>query len=71
MNFRNRKKEHGSMNRQDIDKLLWNMMPAYMNDEQKKNRINNLLSELRRKEIIINKGTLSNPEWSLIKSVSL
>jgi len=63
--------EHGNMNRQDINKLLWNMMPAWMDDEQKKNRINNLLSELRKKEVIINKGTLSNPEWALIKSVSL
>ena len=58
-------KEHGSMNRQDINKLLWNMMPAYMNDKQKNNRIMNLLGELRRKGIIINNRTDAKPEWIL------
>ena len=63
-------KDHGYMNRQDLNKLLWNMMPAWMNDEQRRFKINNLLSELRRKGLIINQGTLNNPKWVLIKSVS-
>jgi ATP-dependent DNA helicase RecG len=62
--------DNKSMNRQDINKLLWNMLPAWMNDEQRKFKINNLLSELRRKGLIINQGTLNNPEWVLIKLVS-
>jgi len=59
-------KEHGSMNRKDIDKLLWNVLPAWMDNKQRKIKINNLLSELRKKGSIINKGTLSNPQWALI-----
>jgi ATP-dependent DNA helicase RecG len=63
-------KEHGAISRQDINKLLWDMLPAWMDDEQRKFKINNLLSELRRKGLIINQGTLKNSEWVLIKSVS-
>ena len=57
--------EHGSMNRKDIDKLLWNMLPAWMNDVQKKNRIKNLLSELRVRDVIRNNGTKKDPVWIL------
>ena len=58
-------KEHGVMSRKDIDKLLWNVLPAWMNEEQKKNRIMNLLVELRKKGKIINSGTDAKPEWRL------
>jgi hypothetical protein len=37
-----------------------------MNEEQKKNRVMNLLGELRKKGIIINKGTDAKPEWGLL-----
>lgn len=59
-------KEHGSMDRKDIDDLLWNKLPDWMNDKQKKIKINNLLSELRKKQKIENKGTFKNPLWVLI-----
>jgi len=59
-------KEHSSMNRKDIDKLLWNVLPAWMDNKQRKIKINNLLSELRKKRLIINSGTLSNPKWALL-----
>ena len=58
-------KEHGSMSRKDIDKLLWNVLPAWMNEVQKKNRIMNLIQELGRNGKIINKGTRFSPEWNL------
>ena len=59
-------KEHGSLNRSDINKILWNTLPEWMNETQKKIKINNLISELRRKNVIINKGSLTNPQWALI-----
>ena len=59
--------EHGSLSRKDIDELLWNMLPAWMNVEQKSNRIKNLISELRRDEKIINKGTDTQSEWVLVE----
>ena len=58
-------KEHGSINRQDINKLLWDIMPTWMNDEQKKNRIKNLISELRTSKKIKNRGTKKEPIWIL------
>ncbi|WP_312364878.1 RNA-binding domain-containing protein [Sphingobacterium sp.] len=60
-------KEHGSLVRNDIDELLWNKLPEWMNDKQKKIKINNLLGELRRNDKIINEGTFKMPRWVLIK----
>nr|WP_207234311.1 hypothetical protein [Pseudobacter ginsenosidimutans] len=40
-------REHGYLNRKDIDELLWKKLQEWMNDKQKKNKINNLLSNLR------------------------
>ncbi|MDR0864744.1 MAG: putative DNA binding domain-containing protein [Candidatus Symbiothrix sp.] len=61
--------EHGSLSRKDIDELLWNMLPAWMDIDQKKNRIKNLIAELRQNEQIINSGTDKMPEWTLNLSV--
>jgi len=58
-------KEHGNMSRKDIDKLLWNVLPAWMSEKQKGNRVKNLLSELRKKGVIVNKGADAKPEWYL------
>ena len=60
-------KEHKELTRSDVDALLWNKLPEWMEEQQKKNKIGNLLSELRIKEIIENKGTFGNPKWSLKK----
>lgn len=62
-------KEHKSLERKDIDELLWNKLPEWMNEKQKKNKINNLLSELRRRDKIENKGTYKMPKWVLINEV--
>ncbi|MCT4083747.1 putative DNA binding domain-containing protein [Elizabethkingia anophelis] len=60
-------KEHKELTRSDVDALLWNKLPEWMEEQQKKNKIGNLLSELRIKEIIENKGTFGTPKWSLKK----
>jgi ATP-dependent DNA helicase RecG len=39
-----------------------------MDEKQKKNKIGNLLSELRMKERIENTGSFSKPKWSLKKA---
>ena len=59
-------KEHGSVNRQDINKLLWDMLPAWMDEKQKKNKITNLISELRQTGKIANEGTFASPKWVLL-----
>ncbi|MFN4285620.1 MAG: RNA-binding domain-containing protein [Lacibacter sp.] len=58
-------KEHGFLERKDADKLLWNKLPDWMNENQKKNKVTNLLSELRRKGKICNSGSDTKPHWIL------
>lgn len=60
-------KEHGSVERNEVDDLLWKKLPDWMDDKQKKNKIGNLLSELRMKQKIENSGSYSRPKWSLKK----
>jgi ATP-dependent DNA helicase RecG len=57
--------QHGSLSRADINDLLWNKLPDIMTDKQKKIKITNLLSELRKNEEIFNKGSDAYPEWVL------
>lgn len=56
-------KEHSYVERNDVDDLLWKKLPDWMTDKQKKIKINNLLSELRRNRKIDNKGSLKKPKW--------
>jgi ATP-dependent DNA helicase RecG len=59
--------QHGHLERKDIDELLWTKLPEWMNDHQKKVKINNLLSEMRKKSLIRNEGSDSKPHWKLDK----
>jgi ATP-dependent DNA helicase RecG len=59
--------EHGSLTRRDIDELLWNKLPEWMTEDKKKNKVMNLITELRKNEIIENKGTTFNSKWMLKK----
>ncbi len=59
--------EHGSLTRRDIDNLLWEKLPNFMDDKQKKYKVGNLLGELKRQESIKNTGTMKKPSWVLIK----
>lgn len=61
-------KEHGNVNRKDIDQLLENKLPDWMSETQKKTKANHLLSELRKKELIENTGTFNRPNWVLTNS---
>lgn len=56
---------HKNVERKDIDGLLWNKLPDWMNDTQKKHKINNLLSEMRKNNIIKNLGNDAKPKWVL------
>ncbi len=59
-------KQHKSLDRNDVDELLWKKLPDWMNDKQRKIKINNLLSELRRNEKIRNEGTFKESKWILV-----
>jgi len=58
--------QHGDVSRNDIDKLLWNKLPDILDEKQKKNKITNLIKELRMKGKIINNGNDSQPIWELL-----
>jgi ATP-dependent DNA helicase RecG len=59
--------EHGSLTRKDVDELLWNKLPEWMTDKQKRSKVGNLLTELRQEGCIENRGTPKHPEWVLLK----
>jgi ATP-dependent DNA helicase RecG len=55
--------EHQQANRKQIDELLWDLLPKDWATNKKKNKITNLLSEMKRENLIINKGRNRTPCW--------
>ena len=58
-------REHGPVSRADVDEALLLKLPDHLTHEQKKNKVKNLLQELRRSGRIVNHGPRSSPEWAL------
>ena len=55
--------EHQQANRKQIDELLWNLLPEDWATTRKKNKIANLLSEMKREGLISNKSKANPPCW--------
>jgi ATP-dependent DNA helicase RecG len=55
-------RENGHMERKDANDLLQNKLPEWIDDKQRKIKINKLLPELRRKNRIQNNGSDSAPK---------
>lgn len=55
----------GQADRQEINKLLLPKLSEALDEIQKVNKINNLLTKMRRKGLIQNKGVDSAPRWCL------
>jgi ATP-dependent DNA helicase RecG len=62
-------REHGSLARKDIDELLWNKLPEWMDDRQRRIKVGNLIAELRRHKKIVNQGSDTRPSWALVMPV--
>jgi ATP-dependent DNA helicase RecG len=60
-------KDHKSASRRDIDRLLRDKLPDWMADEQRKSKIGNIITEMRKSDIIRNSGTRGKPCWILHK----
>jgi len=58
-------REHGPVSRVDVDDALLLKLPDHLTHEQKKNKVKNLLQELRRSDRIVNQGSRSSPKWAL------
>lgn len=59
-------REHGPVSREDIDKLLLDKLPEVLTQEQKLNRVHNLLRQLAQARLIRNAGTRRFSKWVLI-----
>ncbi len=60
-------KDHGSLSRQDIEQLLWDRLSDLYSDKQKKVKINNLISDLRKLGRIKNSGSDFKSKWVIIE----
>ena len=59
-------RDHKSLSRKEIDKLLWRLLPDLLDDKQKKDRITNLLTKLRKRGQIKNKSQGPNSDWLIV-----
>ena len=55
----------GSATRQEINELLVDKLSSAFDDQQRENKIGNLLTSLRETGVIINAGTRKTPRWRL------
>lgn len=56
--------KYGSCNKEDIDKLIVDILPGILDKGQKENKVRNLVYAMsKRDQTIINKGTNRNPVW--------
>ncbi len=60
----------GKASRKEISNLLLNKLSEGLNTEQKENKINNLLTNLRRTGIIRNTGSKKVPVWTLAEKIA-
>ncbi|HTO14439.1 MAG TPA: RNA-binding domain-containing protein [Gelidibacter sp.] len=62
-------KEYGSATRQDIDKLILDILPKVLDKKQKSNKIRNMIYAMSKKDKTIkNQGTVRYPKWVLSSS---
>lgn len=55
--------------KEDIDKLLYDILPDVLSEQKKKNKIRNLLYAMSSKdETIKNEGSRTKPQWTLVKN---
>ena len=61
-------KDHGSLTKQEIVNLLWDILSDQLSDKQKENKIDNILRKLRAEQKIQNKTQGNKSTWSLVKA---
>jgi ATP-dependent DNA helicase RecG len=56
--------KYGSASKEDIDKLILDILPSVLDEEQKENKVRNLVYAMSKREMIIrNDGTTRKPIW--------
>ena len=56
-------RRHQPVSRQDIDGMLLGKLPEVLNEQQKKNKVRNLIQQLAREGGIRNVGSRGKPQW--------
>ncbi|NGX55608.1 MAG: hypothetical protein KR126chlam2_01245 [Chlamydiae bacterium] len=56
--------EYGSASRKDIDDLIHDKLPAVLNETQKRNKIGNIITKIRKKGEIQRQGSLRFAKWT-------
>jgi len=59
---------HTFASREEIDSLLLEQLPAYMNEKQRKKKIENILQEIKNSGLITNVGSRGKSKWILNKA---
>ena len=60
-------KDHGQLSRIEITDILWDVLPSILDDEQKKNKVYNLLKKIKKQGILDNTGKSPKSQWYLVK----
>lgn len=55
----------GHASRKDLDKLLLPLLSGALDATQKRNKISNLIADMRRNGKLHNRGTRTDPRWEL------
>ncbi len=58
-------KDHGKLTKPEITALLWNVLPDVLTDQQKTDKIKNMLTRLRKLSLIENVSKGPKSEWLL------
>lgn len=58
-------REHGPVRRREVDDALLSKLPDRLTPEQKRQKVHNLMQELRRRGTIVNRSSRARPEWVL------
>lgn len=59
--------QFGSADRQAIEKLILDKLPEILSHSQRKSKISNLITSLRKDMVINNQGSATKPNWILYK----
>lgn len=57
--------DHKKLTRQEIDKLLWDVLSDQLSEKQKKSKIGNILTKLKKEKKLTNKTNGNISEWFL------
>jgi ATP-dependent DNA helicase RecG len=62
-------KKYGKASKEEVDKLILDILPGILDEKQKRNKVRNLVYAMhKRDKTIENKGTTRNPLWVLSSS---